>query len=395
MKGIDFIQRARALVPAVQSRARQAEQLRRLPEETFHEFQEAGLFRALQPARYGGLELDPASFYDAVIEIGTVCASSAWVLSVLGVHQFHVGLFPPKAQEEVWGDDSSALVSSAYPPTGKAERVRGGFRLSGRWSFSSGCDYARWAFLGAVVPSSPGTASAPDMTAFLVPRCDYRLEDVWHVAGLAGTGSNDIVIDEAFVPDHRATSWVDSLRQRLPGQADNPCPVLRLPLGPLFGYAIAAPAIGAAVGALQTYQEYSRTRRARLTGAIVAEDPDAQVRYAEAAATMDAVRLQLHENFDELSKYAETMTLVPNNRLARYMFDIARAIDQSWRSGGRVMAASGGTAIMLDNPIQRAMRDLMAIRLHPAANLGSTSRDYGRSAFTSEDTENLSWRRLS
>lgn len=103
---------------------------------------------------------------------------------------------------------------------------------------------------------------------------------------------------------------------------------------------------------------------------------------------MDAVRLQLHENFNELSKYAETMTLVPTNRLARYMFDIARAIDQSWRSGGIVMAASGGTAILLDNPIQRAMRDLMAIRLHPAANLGSTSRDYGRLAFTSEDTEN-------
>jgi 3-hydroxy-9,10-secoandrosta-1,3,5(10)-triene-9,17-dione monooxygenase len=110
MKGMDFIQRARALVPAVQSRARQAEQLRRLPEETFHEFQEAGLFRALQPARYGGLEIDPASFFDAVIEIATVCASSAWVLSVVGVHQFHVGLFPPQAQEEVWGDDSSALV---------------------------------------------------------------------------------------------------------------------------------------------------------------------------------------------------------------------------------------------------------------------------------------------
>jgi len=382
MKGTDFIQRTRALVPAVQSRARQAEQLRRLPEETFHKFQEAGLFRALQPAKYGGLELDPASFYDAVIEIGTVCASSAWVLSILGVHQFHVGLFPPQAQEEVWGDDPSALVSSSYPPTGKAERVSGGFRLSGRWSFSSGCDYARWAFLGAVVPSSQQTGSAHDITAFLVPRRDYRIEDVWHVAGLAGTGSSDIVIGEAFVPDHRAASFADSYRQRLPGQADNPSQLFRLPLGPVFGYTIAAPAIGAAVGALQAYQDYSRTRRARLTGAIIAEDPDAQVRYAEAAAIMDAVRLQLHENFSELLKYAETMTLVPTSRLARYMFDIARAIDQSWRSASIVMAASGGTAILLDNPIQRAMRDLMAIRLHPAANLGSTSREYGRLAFT-------------
>jgi 3-hydroxy-9,10-secoandrosta-1,3,5(10)-triene-9,17-dione monooxygenase len=125
---------------------------------------------------------------------------------------------------------------SSYPPTGKAERVSGGFRLTGRWSFSSGCDYARWAFLGAVVPSSRPTASAHDITAFLVPRRDYRIEDVWHVAGLAGTGSSDIVIDEAFVADYRATSFGDSYRQRLPGQADNPCPLFRLPLGPVFGY---------------------------------------------------------------------------------------------------------------------------------------------------------------
>src|SRR5712691_12392451 len=148
MTGKEFIGRAQALLPSVRARARQAEQLRRLPEETFREFQEAGLFRALQPARFGGFELDPVSFYEAVIEIGTACASSAWVLAVLGVHQWHIALFPPRAQEEVWGQDPSAVSSSSYPPTGKVERVAGGFRLCGRWSFSSGCDCTGWALLG-------------------------------------------------------------------------------------------------------------------------------------------------------------------------------------------------------------------------------------------------------
>ena len=153
MTSKEFIDRARALVPSVRARARQAEQLRRLPEETFREFQDAGLFRALQPARFGGFELDPASFYEAVIALGTACASSAWVLAVLGVHQWHIALFPPRAQEEVWGQDPGAVASSSYPPTGKVERVAGGFRLSGRWSFSSGCDYTDWALLGGVVRS--------------------------------------------------------------------------------------------------------------------------------------------------------------------------------------------------------------------------------------------------
>jgi 3-hydroxy-9,10-secoandrosta-1,3,5(10)-triene-9,17-dione monooxygenase len=219
MTGKEFIERAQALVPAVKARAQQAEQLRRLPEETFHEFQEAGLFRALQPACFGGFELDPVNFYEAVIEIGAACASSAWVLAVLGVHQWHIALFSPRAQEEVWGRTPHAVASSSYPPTGKMERVTGGFRVSGRWTFSSGCDYADWALLGGVVRSQGEAGSFPEVLAFLVPRLDCRIEDTWHVAGLVGTGSNDVVIEEAFVPDYRACSFLDAFAQRSPGQA--------------------------------------------------------------------------------------------------------------------------------------------------------------------------------
>jgi len=157
MTGEEFIGRARELVPQVKGRAQQAEQLRRLPEETLREFQDAGLFRAFQPARFGGFELQPpVSFYEAVIEIGAACASSAWVLAVLGIHQWHIALFSRRAQEEVWGDDPTALSSSSYAPTGKVQRVADGFRLSGRWSFSSGSDHASWALLGGVVRSGEG-----------------------------------------------------------------------------------------------------------------------------------------------------------------------------------------------------------------------------------------------
>lgn len=329
MTGKEFIGRAQALVPAVRTRARQAEQLRQLPEETFREFQDAGLFRALQPVRFGGFELEPASFYEAVIEIGTACASSAWVLGVLGVHQWHIALFPPRAQEEVWSQDPSAVASSSYPPTGQVERVAGGFRLSGRWSFSSGCDYTGWALLGGVVRSQREAGTLPEVLAFLVPRRDYRVEDTWQVAGLVGTGSNDIVIDEAFVPEYRVTSFLDGFQQRGPGQALNTAPLYRVPLGPMFFYGIAAPAIGAALGALRTYQEQSRSRRARIDASKIAADPDAQVRFAEAAAAIDAVRLQLYRNFDELMEHARAGTLVPLERRAQYRFDASRAIGEA------------------------------------------------------------------
>ena len=124
-----YLERVRALLPALRERTARAEQLRRLPDETFADFQEAGLFRALQPRRYGGYELDPGTFYQAVMEVGTVCGSSAWILGVIGVHNWHLAIFPPQAQEDVWGEDTSVQLSTSLAPTGTVERVEGGYRL--------------------------------------------------------------------------------------------------------------------------------------------------------------------------------------------------------------------------------------------------------------------------
>jgi 3-hydroxy-9,10-secoandrosta-1,3,5(10)-triene-9,17-dione monooxygenase len=132
-----YLDRVRALLPVLRERAARAEQLRRLPDETFADFQEAGLFRALQPRRYGGFELDPGVLYQAVMEVGTACGSSAWILGVIGVHNWHLAIFPPQAQEDVWGEDTSAQLSTSLAPTGTIECVEGGYRLSGRWSFSA------------------------------------------------------------------------------------------------------------------------------------------------------------------------------------------------------------------------------------------------------------------
>src|SRR5215831_12551107 len=154
-----YLARVRSLLPALRERADRAEQLRRLPDETFADFQEAGLFRCLQPKRYGGYELDPGTLYQAVMEIGTVCGSSAWILGVVGVHNWHLALFPPDAQEDVWGKDTSVQLSTSLAPTGTVERVEGGFRMRGRWSFSSMCDHCQWAVLGGVVaPVAEGEA---------------------------------------------------------------------------------------------------------------------------------------------------------------------------------------------------------------------------------------------
>jgi 3-hydroxy-9,10-secoandrosta-1,3,5(10)-triene-9,17-dione monooxygenase len=376
----EYLDRARALLPALRERALYAEQLRRLPDETFKDFQEAGLFRAIQPRRYDGYELDPDTFFQAVMDIGTVCGSSAWILGVVGVHNWHLGLFHPQAQADVWHNDTSVQMSTSLAPTGTVERVTGGFRLHGRWSFSSGCDFCQWAVLGGFVPSTNADAP-PDLYAFLVPRSDYSIDDNWHVMGLCGTGSKDLVVQEAFVPEYRALSYVDMFHLRCPGSAVNTAPLYRLPFGSVFPYALVAPAIGVALGALDCFRDYTKTRLSVRDGARAAEDPFMQFRLAEAAAAVDAARARTLGCFAEMMHFACAAQAIPLEHRARYRWDSAKAIDWSMRAVDLLFEASGGHAIFLTNPLQRAWRDIHAMRAHAGNNLERAAAVFGRSEF--------------
>ena len=375
----DYLDRVRALLPRLRERAPQAERLRRLPDETFADFQQAGLFRALQPKRYGGYELDPSVFYQAVVEVGTVCGSSGWVLGVIGVHNWHLAIFPPQAQEDVWGEDTSVQLSTSLAPTGTVEQVAGGYRLNGRWSFSSCCDFCQWAVLGGMAPVESG--QPPEARVFLVPRRDYVIDDNWHVMGLCATGSKDIVVDDAFVPEYRTHSYLDAFHLRHPGNTVNDAPLYRLPFGLIFPYGITAPAIGAAMGALEAFREQSCKRVNLRDQSRVVEDPFIQHRLAEAAAEIGAARDRMLGNFAEMMRLARAGEEILLSDRARYRWDSGKAIDWSVKAVDRLFEASGGRGIFLDNPIQRAWRDVHAMRAHAGNNPERAAFVFGRSEF--------------
>jgi len=376
----EYLQQVRALIPAIRERALPAERLRRLPEETFAEFQEAGLFRCLQPKRYGGFELDPGTLYQAVMEIGAVCGSTAWILGVIGIHNWHLALFASQAQDDVWGKDTGIQVSTSLAPTGTVTRVDGGFRLRGRWSFSSGCDFCQWAALGGLVPPL-GDGDAPDMRTFLVPRSDYTIDDTWYAVGLCGTGSKDVVVDDAFVPEYRTHSYRDAFYLTNPGAAVNDAPLYRLPFGLVFPACISSPAIGVALGALEAFRDQTTIRISPRDRSRVAEDPFAQLALAEAAAEVTAARDRLLGNFAEAMRTVRDGTALSLAQRARYRWDTAKAVDRSVRAVDRLFEASGGRGVFLDNPIQRAWRDVHAIRAHAGNNLERAAFVFGRSEF--------------
>lgn len=386
--GNQVLESVRALLPDIGERAVEVDEARRIPRSTVRELTGAGVFRMLQPSRYGGLESDPVDFYQVVREISAVCCSTGWVAAVLGVHSWQLGLFPRAAQDDVWGEDPDVRVSSSYAPLGRLTPVDGGYRLTGRWGFSSGCDHASWALLGALVVGAQGRPV--DFLTVLVPRSDYRIEDMWDVVGLRGTASNDIIVESAFVPAHRVLRNYEQARLKTPGQRVNRSPLYRLPFGAVFTSAVTAPVIGAVKGGHESYVALMKERvRLSLGGGRFTEDPFAQVAIARAASDIDATVLQMDRNLRELSELAAAGQEIPMELRLRTRRDQVRGTERAVAAIDLLFKTAGGNALRRGNPVERAWRDAHAGSVHVANDVERALAMYGRGAFGLTVEDNL------
>ena len=217
-----MLQHITAMQSRLRERAAQTRNDRKVPQSTIDELQDCGFFLALQPARYGGYELTPQDFFRLQMALAEGCMSTAWACGIIAVHAFQLALMDDRAQQEVWSDSIHTRISSSYAPMGKVEVVDGGFRFSGRWGWSSGCDHCTWVLLGGIVPGE-------GYRTFLIPGSDYTIIDTWQSMGLQGTGSNDIVVDNVFVPDYRTHKQMDGFLVTNPGKTVNPQPLFQIP----------------------------------------------------------------------------------------------------------------------------------------------------------------------
>ncbi len=372
----EVIRRARELVPKLAARAAAAERERCIPRETIAEMQRAGLFRVLQPKRWDGYEMEAGVYFDVLMTLAEGCMSTAWVYGVVGVHPWFMALFDDRAPQEVWGKDRSTLICSSLAPTGKAVPAEGGYRLGGRWQYSSGCDHCDWALLGAVLPShQPGP---PDRRIFLVPRRDYEIIDTWFVAGLKATGSKDIVVADAFVPEYRVRSLVDNFNCVGPGQALNTAALYRLPMGQVFFHGVSTGAIGALQGMLDAFLAFGGAR-VSLQGHKTAEDPVAQLACAEAAATVDELKLVLHRNLRNLGRYAERGEVPPFAERQQYKFQSAFAVERCRELAARLFKLCGAGGIYATHPFGRVLADITTARQHISNQFETYGRSWGGS----------------
>jgi 3-hydroxy-9,10-secoandrosta-1,3,5(10)-triene-9,17-dione monooxygenase len=362
----ELLQRARDLVPVLRDRAQACEDARQVLPENVEAFRSAGFYKVLQPAAYGGYEMHPMTMYRIVMEIAKGCPSSAWCLSILAIHNWEMALLDPQAAEDVWGTDPEARISSSYAPFGKVELVEGGYRVSGRWPWSSGSDQSSWALLGGFPPFEPGTM--PDLRAFLIPRTDYEIHDNWHVLGLKGTGSKEIVVTDAFVPTYRTHRLAESFEMNDVGLKTFTSPNYKFPFGTVFVHCLAVSVLGMADGALE---EFSRQMAERITVTDFSKanaDPFVQQRVANASAMIRGLHQKLESNFAELDRLLAAGEPVPIPLRVAMKWDATFTAQTSMQAIELLFKACGGRGALLSNPMQRYFRDAHTASNHAALN---------------------------
>lgn len=370
-------ERARKLVPGIAGRAEECEKLRRLPDDTVAEFKRFGLLRAFVSPAYGGYGLPIGTVIGTPREVARVCANSGWCLAICMLHNHVVSGFPESVQEEVFADNPDALVCGVFMPAGRAVATDGGIRLTGAWDFASTCDHSDHAVLTAFrCDSADGDPAG--IGNVLVDRKDFEIDDNWHVAGLCGTGSKRVVVDDLFVPAERVlighgdgfggTTRTATSRRASDGLPGNSVATLGL----------TGVALGIADGALERFRERLATKVRVVSFKATDQQTGAQLRYADSAAEVDAAGLVVERDLAEMTADAEAGRRATPEQRARYRRDAAWAVRICAGAVARLQPAAGAHAIFLADPMQRALRDVQAMSAHVVANWDQAGESFAR-----------------
>lgn len=373
------LDRTRALLPALTERIAETQESRRIPAATIRDFQKAGVFKVNQPKRLGGYDLDYGAQVFVAGEIGRACASSAWIATVVASHHWVCGLFPAEAQDDIWAKNPDAIVCSAYAhESARAVPERNGYRLSGHWHFASGIDSADWVILLALVAQDSGP---PRRTTVLVPRADFEIVDTWRSTGLRGTGTNDVIVRDAFVPGWRELDFPAANSGQAPGTAANTNPIYRLPMMGVGPFTVVGPVTGVAESALDLYVRQTGGRLGILSDKQLGEHANLQLRVAESSAEIECANLLLRADLADVNRRAHAGEPIPQDVQLRYKRNVAYAALLCRRATDRLVMAMGVTGQREDNPIQLKFRDLNALASHGVMAWDQNALPFGRHAF--------------
>jgi 4-hydroxyphenylacetate 3-monooxygenase len=369
-------ERIRGILPEIASRAERCEEMRMVPHENVAALRAAGYLRGMIPLAYGGGEEDPVDLYRAARLLASVCPSTAWAMQLLMGHSHVVAAFSKQAQDEIWGGNPEAVCCSSVAAMGKFEQVSGGVRVSGKYQFSSGCDHAEWAILGGHLANA--TSGESEHCLVIVHKSDYQIVDTWFAVGLKGSGSKDIVVENAFVPDHRVESMAALFMGKSAGVGVHSGNLYRIPFSAIFGASFSVVALGAADGLLQAYKDRLQGRTSAITGQKAIDAMPSYMRLAESAHELYAATLMLEKDWNDFVAFAAGALELTPDIMTGWRSNQAFAVKLAVRAADRLYEASGGTAGYLKSPIQRFWRDVHMAASHYYVDYDLAARILGR-----------------
>lgn len=374
----EAIRRAQEIVPILRERAQQTEDARKLIQENEQLLHESGLFRFHQPKAFGGMELDFVAVVDIPAELGRGCPSTAWNVGNLACHHWMLGYYDPETQHEVWDANPDALIASSIAlAAGRGRKVDGGFIVNGRWPFSSAVDNADWNMLAVSIHGEDGKTPF-DWRLCLVPRSDYEIIDTWSAMGMAGTGSNDIAVNELFVPERRALQ-LQRCRGGFehPGAALNRSPLYGVPIVAGSSHPLAPAALGAAEGAYELFVASMAKREGTYTGARIADFQAVQIKVGRARCLIDTARHLLRQSAIELQAAGERKDASSLEAKLRCRAHSAFAVNQSREAVETLWSCYGAQGLYSRDPLQRHLRDVLAVNQHFSFNFDIAGSAYG------------------
>jgi len=383
---VDLVERARALVPLLARNAAQAESQRRLTDEVVAALEEAGLFRMLQPRRFGGFEADFRTVFAVTSELAKGCASTAWVVALMGNLSWIIGLGPDRLQQDIWGEKPSARGAGSLSGSAESRRVEGGLRVTGKWHFSSGCLHADWGAVSAPILDAEGQVVGRGFA--FIPMRELSIEASWLTAGMRATGSNTIVAEDVFVPDHRTLSVADLIASNyLTPHKDEA--LYRAAFVPVIATGLAPVLLGLAERALELVIE-SAPRRP-VTHTIYASRtlaPTVQLAVARAAMLVETAQLHLRRIAEAIDEAAVSGREFSCLERAQARME-AGYISETAREAIRILCQANGSATFADtNPLQRIWRDSETAASHAGLQPDINAEIYGRALLGL--TENIS-----
>lgn len=362
-----------------------SDELNRLTDRTVEILRASEGMRLLQAKDLGGLEAHPNDFFDWAIQIGEAHPSAGWVAGVVGVHPWEISIMDPRVQEEIYGVDPDLWVASPYAPFGRAVPVDGGYRFTGRWPFSTGTDHAEWIILGGMVADADGTPVEPkEICHFVLPRSDYEIvPDSWNMLGLRGTGSKDVVVDGAFIPDHRVSRAPSMYDYSYAKERRPDTPLFQMGFGLMFPAAIAAGTFGIARNALRAFEEHMASR-VSVVGNVARTSPIQLDALAGAEADVSASITHFRTSIAELYAQVERGVDIDLEQRLAFRRDQVRATSRCISAVDDLFRLAGSGTMVTGHPVERVWRDIHIAASHVCNTTELTYQAWGSHRFGGE-----------